>query len=61
MDAVEDGAKLADLVRKSVALTGRLDLKFIVREPFGFKDWDDQLRAKPHPHLPFRPEVPSVA
>jgi len=61
MDADADGAKLADVVRKAVALTGRLDLKFTVQEPFGFKDWNDQLRAKPQPSLPSRPEVPSVA
>ena len=61
MDSDADGAALADVVRKAVALTGRLDLKFIMQEPFGFKDWNDQLRAKPQPHLPYRPEVPSVA
>ena len=49
------------LCGKAVELTGRLDLKFIVQEPFGFKDWNDQLRAKPQPLLPYRPEVPSVA
>jgi hypothetical protein len=61
MDADEDGAKLTDVVRKAVALTGRLDLRFTVQEPFGFKDWNDQLRARPHPLLPYRPDVPSVA
>ena len=61
MDADEDGAKLADVVRKAVALTGRLDLKFTVQEPFGFKDWNDQLRKRPQPLLPCRREVPSVA
>jgi len=61
MDADEDGAKLSEVVRKAVALTGRLDLRFTMQEPFGFKDWNDQLRAKPQPYLPYRPEVPSVA
>lgn len=61
MDADADGAKLTEIVREAVALTGRLDLKFTVHEPFGFKDWNDQLRAKPQPLLPYRPEVPSVA
>ena len=37
------------------------DLRFTMHEPFGFKDWNDQLRAKPHPLLPYRPAVPSVA
>lgn len=61
MDADADGSKLADVVRNAVALSGRLDLRFAVQEPFGHKDWNDQLRAKPRPLLPFRPEVPSVA
>ena len=52
MDADEDGAKLADVVRKAVALTGRLDLKFTVQEPFGFKDWNDQLRKRPQQDRP---------
>lgn len=61
MDNDADGGKLAEVVRKAVALTGRLDLKFTVQEPFGVKDWNDQLRAKPQPLLPYRPDVPSVA
>jgi hypothetical protein len=61
MDSDADGARLADTVRKAVELTGRLDLRFSVQEPFGFKDWNDQLRAKPQPLSSHRPEVPSVA
>jgi len=61
MDNDADGVKLADVVRKAVGLTGRLDLRFTLQEPFGFKDWNDQLRARPHPLLSYRPEVPSVA
>ena len=61
MDADEDGAKLAEVVRKAVALTGRMDLRFTLHEPFGFKDWNDQLRAKLQPVLSCRQEVPSVA
>lgn len=62
MDADADGRKLADVVRNAVALSGRLDLRFAVQEPFGHKDWNDQLRSKPDPLLPLpRPEVPSVA
>jgi hypothetical protein len=61
MDADADGGKLAEIVRRAVELSGRHDLRFIVQEPFGHKDWNDQLRAKPHPLLPYRPEVPSVA
>jgi hypothetical protein len=61
MDNDAAGAELAGVVQKAVALTGRLDLRFTVQEPFGFKDWNDRLRAKSQPHLPCRPEVPSVA
>jgi hypothetical protein len=61
MDADEDGGKLAGVVRHAVELTGRGDLRFVFQEPFGFKDWNDQLRKKPYPLLPYRPEVPSVA
>jgi len=61
MDNDAAGVELAAVVKKAVALTGRLDLRFSVHEPFGFKDWNDQLRAKPQPFLPYRPDVPSVA
>jgi uncharacterized protein DUF3991/Toprim domain-containing protein len=61
MDADKDGAKLTEIVRKAVTLTGRSDLKFTVQEPFGFKDWNDQLRAKPQSLVSYRPEVPFVA
>jgi hypothetical protein len=61
MDSDADGDELADLVREAVQLTGRDDLVFVSRPPVGFKDWNDQLCARPQPHLPYRPEVPSVA
>ncbi len=61
MDADEDGVKLAGVVRQAVELSGRDDLRFVLQEPFGFKDWNDELRAKPKTALPSRPEVPSVA
>jgi Toprim-like/Protein of unknown function (DUF3991) len=60
MDADAEGGKLAGVVRKAVDLTGRLDLRYSMQEPFGFKDWNDQLRARPNPLLSYRPEVPSV-
>ncbi len=47
MDADADGAKLAGVVRQAVELSGRDDLRFVVQEPFGFKDWNDHLRARP--------------
>ncbi len=61
MDADVGGGKLAEVVRRAVDLSGRHDLRFSVQEPFGHKDWNDQLRARPLPLLPYRPEVPSVA
>ena len=61
MDADLAGRELVEIVRRAVELSGRLDLKFTVHVPVGHKDWNDQLRAKPHPLLPYRPEVPSVA
>jgi hypothetical protein len=45
MDADNDGAKLAAVVREAFGLSGRDDLRLTVQEPFGFKDWNDQLRA----------------
>ncbi len=62
MDADAEGRKLGELVRGAVAITGRKDLRFTVQEPEGFKDWNDQLRTRPLPLLPYRPpEIPSVA
>ena len=54
MDANADGALLNEVVRRAVALTGRSDLRFTVHEPFGFKDFNDQLRARPD-FFPYRP------
>lgn len=61
MDNDADGAKLAEVVRQAVELTGRHDMRFVLQEPLGFKDWNDQLRQKPAQSLSYRPEVPSVA
>jgi hypothetical protein len=60
MDADTNGGKLAEIVQRAVELSGRHDLQFTVQEPLGYKDWNDQLRRRPHPLLPYRPEVPSV-
>ena len=46
MDADGDGAKLAEVVRKAFDLSGRNDLRLTVQESFGFKDWNDELKAK---------------
>ena len=61
MDSDLDGEKLDAAVRQAFELSGRLDLRFIVQKPDGAKDFNDQLRLRPHPLLPYRPEVPSVA
>jgi len=61
MDADADGRRLTDVVREAFELAVRQDLRFTVEEPLGFKDWNDQLRERPNPLLPYRPEVPSVA
>jgi DNA primase len=49
-DAHEPGGKLADSIREAVALTGRDDLVFVLHQPEGFKDWNDQLRKRPKSH-----------
>lgn len=48
MDADADGRALTEVVREAVEMTGRADLKFTVHAPVGFKDWNDELRAKPN-------------
>jgi hypothetical protein len=45
----------AEIVREAVQLCGRDDLAYVFQEPVGFKDWNDVLRAKPQPFLPYRP------
>jgi hypothetical protein len=60
MDADADGRKLAEVVKRAVEMTGRCDLRFHVHEPSGFKDWNDQIVAKPRSPLPYRPERPSL-
>jgi hypothetical protein len=60
-DADAPGGKLADKIREVVGLTGRDDLTFVLHRPDRFKDWNDQLRNRPQPHLPSRPQEPSVA
>jgi len=54
MDADEEGRKLAEVVRRAVEMSGRGDLRFQVHEPSGFKDWNDQLRARPESIIPCR-------
>jgi hypothetical protein len=61
MDADAAGRKLVETVQRAVELSGRVDLRFRHEEPEGFKDWNDQLCARPKPFLPYRPEEPSVA
>ena len=63
MDADADGAKLAGVVQTAFEQTGREDLKFLLQEPFGAKDWNDQLRNQRHAPMPVAqsPEAPRVA
>ena len=59
MDADKPGREYAEVVRQAVKMTGRADLRFSVHEPQGAKDWNDVLRAKPLPFLPYRSEKAS--
>jgi hypothetical protein len=59
MDADADGAKLNEVVRQAFELSGRQDLRFSVHEPFGFKDWNDQLRFSPSGPRPAAASVPT--
>jgi hypothetical protein len=61
MDADEAGRELAEIVRRAVGLVGRVDLRFRIHEPEGFKDWNDALRAKPTPLAPCPAKAPSIA
>ena len=63
MDADPDGAKLAGVVKEAFEQSGRDDLKFLLQEPFGAKDWNDQLRNQRHPLISTAPspEAPRVA
>jgi hypothetical protein len=60
MDADAEGRKLAEIVRRAVELSGRGDLRFAIHEPSIGKDWNDVLRTKRYPFLPYRPDIPSV-
>ncbi len=61
MDADSGGQQLVEVVRKAVAMSGRADLHFKIHEPEGFKDWNDELKARPQQVISRRPEEPSVA
>jgi hypothetical protein len=60
-DADEPGGKLAGSVREAVGLTGRDDFTFVLHQPDGFKDWNDQLRNRPKRSPSSRPQQPSIA
>ena len=61
MDADAEGRKLAEVVRRAVEMSGRGDVRFQLHEPSGFKDWNDQLRARPQTLPSYRPQEPFVA
>jgi hypothetical protein len=61
MDADPDGRKLAEMVRHAVELSGRLDLRFLIHEPVGHKDFNDELRARSVVSASSRTGGPSLA
>jgi hypothetical protein len=61
MDADADGAKLAETVHEAMKLTGRDDLSYVFQEPFGFKDWNDEIRKRMQRGPSLRAEKMSVA
>jgi phage/plasmid primase-like uncharacterized protein len=62
MDTDAAGRQLAEVIRKALDAALRPDLTFRLEEPAGFKDWNDQRRARPKATpLPRRHEEPSVA
>jgi hypothetical protein len=46
MDADQAGRDMANVIREAVQLTGRSDLRFEVREPQGYKDWNELLQRQ---------------
>lgn len=62
MDADDAGRELAEVIRKTLDDAAEPGPAFQQREPVGFKDWNDQLRARPRATpLPARQDRPSVA
>lgn len=61
MDADDAGRQLAGTIAKAFGDAGRADLLFRRMEPVGFKDWNDQLRARPKGVLARWDKEPSVA
>lgn len=59
-DSDEAGGKLADIIRNAVGLTGRDDVAFVLHQPDGFKDWNDQLRNRAKRPPPCQRPEPSV-
>jgi len=47
MDADQAGRDMANIIREAVQSTGRSDLRFEVREPQGYKDWNELLQRQP--------------
>ena len=60
MDADAGGEILNGVIREAVQFSRRPDLRFVVHEPSGFKDWNDQLRKRPLHSVPPRPREPFV-
>jgi hypothetical protein len=61
MDGDEAGRQLADAIERAFCAADRPDLTFHRQEPVEYKDWNDQLRAKPRGPLPCTRREPSLA
>jgi hypothetical protein len=60
-DADNAGGQLAEVIRKAFNGAARPDLAFRRQELVGYKDWNDQLRARPRGSVPCWRKEPSVA
>jgi hypothetical protein len=61
MDADPDGRKLAEIVRRAVELSERRDLRFVIHEPVGHKDFNDELCRRVSVQVAANPGGPSLA
>jgi hypothetical protein len=50
-------AKLAEIVRLAAQNLGREDLRFVMHEPFGLKDWNDHIRGRQNSSFPPPPSL----
>jgi len=60
-DADATGGRLAEKIREAVGLTGRDDLTYVLHQPDGFKDWNEQLKKRPNRRVSAQAHVASIA